>query len=372
MDIESIRLLFPVAKEHIFMNHAAESPKSTALFETVNKYLTDVFFGDLYEDRWIAHAEHVRRLAARLINAQPDEIAFVNNVSSGAMMIANGLSWKPKENMVTNCNQFPANVYPWLNLRRQQVDVRTPFLPRNDLAHEALFSSVDEKTRLIAISFVEYDNGFRYDLKRIGHFCRQNGILFFVDAVQGLGAMPVDVQSAEISFLATSGHKWLLGPSGQGFLYIHKPLLNDLYVLSTSWLSVEQPFDFYNYAQPQLHSAKRFEGGTSNLMGIAALGTGMELLLQTGIKAVSERILQLTEQLVHDLLLRGFLIDSCLEPACRSGIVAFRHPTMGTDQLFTKLSQNKVIISQRNGHIRVSPHFYNNEEELDRFIKILG
>ena len=175
-------------------------------------------------------------------------------------------------------------MYPWLNLRRQNVEIRTPFLPRNELAYEALFSAVNEQTRLIALSFVEYDNGFRYDLQRIGEFCRQNGILFFVDAVQGLGAVPLDVKSAHVSFLATSGHKWLLGPSGQGFLYINKPFLNNLYVLSSSWLSVEQPFDFTNLTQPHYNSAKRFEGGTSNLAGITALGAGLELILQTGVE----------------------------------------------------------------------------------------
>ncbi len=372
MDLESIRALFPVAKEHIFFNHAAECPKSTLLVEAVNRYYADALFGDLYEDRWIDHMQQVRKWAAQLIHAHADEITFVNNVTTGAMLIANGLSWKPGENIVANYNQFPANVYPWLNLRRQNVEIRTPFLPRNELAYEALFSAVNEYTRLMAISFVEYDNGFRYDLQRIGDFCQQNGILLFVDAVQGLGAVPLDVKATQISFLATSGHKWLLGPSGQGFLYINKPFLNNLYVLSSGWLSVENPFEFNNFSQLQFNSARRFEGGTSNLAGITALGTGLELLLTNGVENISNRILTLTDQLIRALLHRGYIVDTNLEPNCRSGIVAFRHLKISTEQLYGRLLEKKAIVSQRNGHIRVSPHFYNSEEELERFIKILG
>ncbi len=371
MDLDAVRVLFPVTRDRIFMNHAAESPKSTLSIEAVKRYLKDSVYGDLYEEGWISHKEKVRGIAAELIHAQPDEIAFVDNVSSGAMLVAQGLTWRPGDNLVTNANQFPANVFPWLNLRRKQVDVRTPILPRSQQAYSTLFSAVDQRTRLIALSFVEYDNGFRYDLQRIGEFCRTRNILFFVDAVQGLGAMPVDVQADGISFLATSGHKWLLGPSGQGFLYIQRSLMDRLAVLPLSWLSFESPFEFGNYERPMLSSAARFEGGTSNLMGIAALGAGLELILQIGVTEISQRILHLTALLIEGLARRNFTIDSCRAPANRSGIVAFRHPDVPTEYWRARLSENRVIVSLRNNHIRLSPHFYNSETEVGHLLSIL-
>ncbi|HPN33234.1 MAG TPA: aminotransferase class V-fold PLP-dependent enzyme [bacterium] len=371
MNLDALRAFFPVTIDHVFMNHAAESPKSTLAIDAVNRYLADASFGDLYEDRWIRRKEEVRGMAADLIRAHADEVAFIDNVSTGAMLVAQGLTWRPGDNLVTNANQFPANVFPWLNLRRKQIDVRTPILPRSEQAYSTLFSAVDQHTRLIALSFVEYDNGFRYDLPRIGEFCRERDILFFVDAVQGLGAMPLDVRAAGISFLATSGHKWLLGPSGQGFLYIQRSLMERLEVLPLSWLSFETPFDFSNYERPMLSSAARFEGGTSNLMGIAALGAGLELILQTGVTAISQRILALTDLLIEGLARRGFLIDGCLTPTNRSGIVAFRHPDIPTEKWQARLNENRVIVSQRNNHIRLSPHFYNSEAEVEHFLSVL-
>ncbi len=372
METDDYRELFPITKTHIFFNHAAEAPKSVRQVEQVNAFLQDALYGDLYEDKWLEHMQQVRQMAADLVQAAPEEIAFVHNVSTAAMLVANGLAWRTGDNIVTSCNQFPANVYPWLNLRERGVEVRTPFLPRNELAYETLFAAVDEKSRVLALSFVEYDNGFRYDLERIGRFCHERGILFFVDAVQGLGVFPVDVKSARITFLATSGHKWLLGPSGQGFLYIDQSVLPQLYVLPTSWLSMTHPFDFYNYTQPRKATAQAFEGGTSNLMGIVALGTGLSLLAEVGQLRITEKVQSLAGRLIEGLEQKGCLVDVAAAPSHRSAIVAFRHPVMAADQLYTRLLQNNVIVSVRNGHIRVSPHFYNTEQDMAEFLSRLA
>jgi cysteine desulfurase / selenocysteine lyase len=371
MELDQFREMFPITKTHIFLNHASESPKSTRQIDMVNEFLQDALYGDLYEDKWLEHMQAVRRMAAVLVHASPDEIAFVNNVSTGAMLVANGLQWHSGENIVTNYNQFPANVYPWLNLRDRGVEVRTPFLPRTESAYETLFSAIDEHTRLIALSFVEYDNGFRYDLERIGQFCLEHNILFFVDAVQGLGVFPVDVQTANISFLATSGHKWLLGPSGQGFLYINKHILPRLYVLPISWLSMAHPFDFYNYSQARKSTAQTFEGGTSNLMGIVALGSGLSLIEQAGLQNITIKVRHLCEQLIDALPRKGYVVDVASDPAHRSAIVSFRHPEIPSERVQALLQQNKIIVSLRNGQVRISPHFYNSEQDINTFLKIL-
>lgn len=372
MKTDDYRELFPITRTHIFFNHAAEAPKSVRQVEQVNAFLKDALYGDLYEDKWLDHMQQVRQMAAALVHAAPEEIAFVNNVSTGAMLVANGLAWRNGDHVVTNSNQFPANVYPWLNLRERGVEVRTPFLPRNELAYETLFAAMDEKTRVLALSFVEYDNGFRYDLERIGRYCQERGILFFVDAVQGLGVFPVDVKKACITFLATSGHKWLLGPSGQGFLYIDQSVLPQLYVLPISWLSMTHPFDFYNYTQARKATAQAFEGGTSNLMGIVALGTGLSLLTEVGLASITEKVQFLAGQLIEGLEQRGYLVDAAADPSHRSAIVSFRHPVLAAEQLHARLLQNKVIVSLRNGNVRVSPHFYNTEQDLATFFNILA
>lgn len=371
MELDQFRELFPITKTHTFLNHASESPKSTRQVELVNEFLKDALYGDLYEDKWIVHMNAVRRMAANLIHADPEEIAFVNNVSTGAMLIANGLNWRSGENMVTSYNQFPANVYPWLNLQDRGINVRTPVLPRNEHAYDVLFSSVDANTRLLALSYVEFDSGFRYDLERIGTFCQERRILFFVDAVQGLGVFPVDVQAAHIGFLATSGHKWLLGPSGQGFLYINKEVRPQLYVLPISWLSMEHPFDFYNYSQPRKNSAQAFEGGTSNLMGIVALGSGLSIIEQAGMANITQQVRRLCDQLIAGLSTKGYQVEVAKEAAQRSAIISFRHPKIAAERIQAQLLQRNIIVSLRNGHVRVSPHFYNNDKDINALLNVL-
>jgi len=371
MDLTTFRKEFPITKTHCFFNHAAVSPESNSTILKVTEYLTDAQYGDTREKKWIDYIEVVRKYAANLINASVDEIAFVNNVSTGAMLVGNGLKWVNDDNIIVPANQFPANVYPWLNLRNKGLIVKTPVLPRDESAYDTLFSHVDSNTRLIAISFVEYDDGFRYDLRRIGEFCRDRNIYLFVDAVQGLGAMELDVLESLVDFLAVSGHKWLLGPVGQGFLYVRQQLFSQLYISSISWLSVDNPWDFHNYEQPLKETARVFEGGTPNLMGIAALGAALELLSRAGMSSVQKRIFALSNYLSDNLLQKGYRIVTNLEPGCRSGITAFEHEHYATEDVYKALTENQIIVSQRNGRIRVSPHFYNTEEEIDKLIEVL-
>lgn len=211
---------FEICQRFVFLNHAAESPTHNRLITRVQEYLIDTTSGNLHENRWLEYMESVRNSAATLIRADPDNIAFVNNVTMGASIVANGIEFKNGDNIIVPANQFPANVYPWLNLRKRGVEVRTIELPRNDSCYDILFEAMDNNTRLLAISFVEYNDGFRHNIKLVSDHCRERGVLLFVDAVQGLGAIQFSVQDVPVDFLAVSGHKWLLGPTGQGFLYI--------------------------------------------------------------------------------------------------------------------------------------------------------
>ena len=321
MDLTHYRSHFMITRSHVFLNHAANSPKCDLMQTKVNDYLNDAGYGTVYEHKWISYMDTVRQLAASLIHADIEEIAFARNVSFGAMLIANGIKWNKEDNIVVPGNQFPANIYPWLNLDRKEVSVRMPVLPRNENAYETLFKSIDKNTRLVAISFVEYDDGFKYDLARISEYCHDKNIMLFVDAVQGLGALSLDVKKTNIDFMVTSGHKWLLGPVGQGFFYIRKDRIYELNNLAKGWLSVIEPWNFEDFGQPSHDSAKRFEGSTPNLMGIAALGAALEMILDVGIQHIEFQIKSLGSYLAESLGDLGYRIVSNLNKDMRSGIV---------------------------------------------------
>ncbi len=368
---KSYREYFPVTQTHVYLNHAATAPVSKLVMENVTQFMADSIIGNQGERRWIEYTERVRKLAADLFSVSADEIALVNNVSTGAMLVANGLSLQRGDEVLAPENQFPANVYPWLNLRHKGVRVNSDPLPHSRDAIAALEQRLTPKTRLLCLSFVEYDDGYRHAIEEIGELCRQRDVLFFVDAVQGAGALPLDARKAKIDFVATSGHKWLLGPSGQGFLYIRKERLEDLYVLSNSWLSYNAPFEFQNFDQPLKNNASRFEGGTWNFLGIAGLGAALELLLSVGIEPIQTQIFRLSDYLRRFLLEKGYVISGSPEPAQRSGITAFKHHKLPSDRIFTALQQQKIIVSERNGFIRVAPHFYNNRDDIEKFLAVL-
>ena len=353
------------------MNHAAISPNSLRLQEQLNEFLMDARLGTVTESRWIDRFEQIRTAAAKLVGCDSDEIAFVNNTSTGAGLIANGIHWQKGDNIIVPWNQFPANVYPWLNLKARGVNVRTIELPRDETCVDYIMRHADKKTRLVALSYVEFADGFRHEIKKIGELCHQRNILMFVDAIQGLGAINFDFRDFNVDFMAVSGHKWLLGPFGAGLLTIRKDLLDAIYVSSRSWLSAETPWAFYDYDQPMKTSAARFEGGTPNLMGFVGLGASIDMILEIGIDEIERRILHLTDLLLNGLSEKNYFIITNVNSPYRSGIVTFKHSEKNSTEIFEMLTRNKVIISERNGNLRVSPHFYNSEQEIFTLLDLL-
>lgn len=371
MDVTEYRHQFPITKNYIYFNHAAVAPANLWAQTRLEEYLKDARLGTVAEQKWFDRIEQVRSSAAQLLGAQATEITFVPNTSTGAALIANGVQWPELTNIIVPGNQFPANVYPWLNLKHQGIDVRMIRLPHNDSWLDAIQAAVDSKTRLIALSWVEFADGFRYDMGRLGEFCRQNRILLFVDAIQGLGGMHFDVRETPVDFLAVSGHKWLLGPLGLGFMYIQENHIDDLYVTTQSWRSVTEPWDFYNYQQPFQSGARRFEGGTPNLSGILWLGASLDLILEPGLQAIEDRILTLTAALINGLKRKNYQITSCLDKKYRSGIVSFKHPDLLSKELVAALALKNIILSERDGNLRASPHFYNTEAEIEALLTAL-
>ncbi|MFT5366922.1 MAG: cysteine desulfurase/selenocysteine lyase [Candidatus Latescibacterota bacterium] len=372
INIEALRSKFPITQSYIYMNHAAVAPISTPVQRAMNQQLKDVAqHGIVHSDRWENLYRRTRRVAAQLINGKPSEIAFVKNTTEGIQIVANGLKWKRGENVVITDRGFPANVYPWINLKSRGVETRFAPEVEGRIPIETLFNQVDKHTRIISISSVEFATGFRHDINQIGEFCKKNNILFFVDAIQSLGALKLDVEKAHIDFLSADAHKWLLGPEGTGIFYCAKKAMRHVTVNNLGWASVINPEDYLSYDPTPLPNAQRFESGTLNTAGIYGLKASLDLIQQLGIENIESRIMILTDQLVAGLQEKGYQVISSRKKGEKSGIISFYHPKQILDDLFLILQENHIICAQRGNGIRLSPHVYNTEEEIDQILNVL-
>jgi len=373
MEIAEARKLFPVTRHYAYLNHASISPLSTRVALAMAQVVVDFReHGGMNEERWMEQVEEVRKLVARLINARPEEIALTPNTSHGLIIVANGLDWQEEDNIVTAETEFPANVYPWVHLKRLGVETRFAPAREGRILVEDVAGMMDERTRLVALSFVEFGTGYRNDLAAIGELCRKRGVLFSVDAIQGLGALPLDVRTCRVDFLSAGGPKWLMGPEGTGIFYCREELIERLTPALIGWRSVVDRDDYYRYDSPLLPDARRFEPGTRNIPGLVGLGASLETLLEVGIPRIEEQVLALTDHLIEGLEARGYEVATPHERREeRSGIVAFQHKEHPVDGLYRRLMEADVVVSLRGGTIRVSPHFYNVEEELDRLLEAL-
>jgi len=371
LDVEALRAAFPVTRHCTYLNHAAVSPLPDPVRAAMSKFVADrgVIFG---RKRGYEHlSDDLRAALARLINGTPEEIAFVQNTSEGLNVIANALPLQSGDN-VTFCDmEFPANVYPWMNLQRRGIEARCIPHDGGGLTVETLENHADERTRVVAVSSVEFLTGFKSDLQALGAWCRQHRAYFVVDSIQSLGAVPLDVQACQIDFLSCGGPKWLMGPRGLGFIYCRQELLDELLPPFAGCLSVVGWEDWRDYNLTFLPDACRFELGTPNAIGQVGLLAAVRFLMETGIPAIEHWTLHLTDLLVDDLQRRGYEIASNLEPRRRSAIVSFSVPG-DADEPLQKLTDAQVVVSKREQYIRISPHCYNTEEEVTRVGEVLG
>jgi selenocysteine lyase/cysteine desulfurase len=372
MDWTALRSEFPVTRRWAFFDHAAVAPISGRAQQALADWATDMAEnGDVHESQWVQRIETVRRLAGQLLNADPLDIAFVKNTSEGIGIVAEGFPWKPGDNIITAAEEYPTNIYPWMNLTGRGVEVRTLASRDRRLWIEDLRSLIDSRTRVVSLSFVEYASGFRNDLDAIGALCRERGIHFLVDAIQGLGVLPLDVMQAPIDFLAADGHKWLLGPEGAGIFYIRRDLVDLLHPVGVGWNSVISCRDFSRIDFRLKPHAGRWESGSLNVAGITGLGASLELLLGIGIQTVGERVLELTDYLCASAEEAGLEVYSSRRPKDKSAIVSLTTPAADVRALVRSCRQQGIVINQRAGRIRVSPHAYNTFEEIDRLLEVV-
>ncbi len=371
MDWQALRNEFPITRRWAFFDHAAVAPISGRAQQAVVAWAADMAEnGDVHERRWLECVEDVRRAFGRLLHCDPLDVAFVKNTSEGIGIVAEGFPWQPGDNMVTAAEEYPANVYPWLNLADRGVEVRTVASRGNRILIDDLRAALDGRTRLVSLSFVEFGSGLRNDLDTIGALCRERGIALFVDAIQGLGVLPLDLGRTPIDFLAADGHKWLLGPEGAGVLYVRREWVERLHAVGVGWNSVVGWRDFSTIDFRLKPHAGRWESGTLNVGGIAALGASVDLLLGIGVPALAARVLELTDYLCDRAARAGLTVFSSRRVEDKSGIVSLIVPGDAREAV-RRCRAAGVVVSHRAGRVRVSPHAYNSADEIDRLIELL-
>jgi selenocysteine lyase/cysteine desulfurase len=364
---------FPVTTQWAYLNHAGIGPLPRAAAERMAALAHRVAAtGDREWPQRNDEAERVRALAARLLGARrPHEVAFVENTSTGLSAVAEGLAWRPGDNLVGAAGDFPSNVYPWMNLVARGVDYRVVPEREGRIDPAELLATIDERTRLVAISWVQYATGFRHDLARIGAACRAVGALLVVDVIQGLGALALDVERDLVDVAVASAHKWLLGPEGIALLYVSDRVVPRLRPTRAGWRSMRDMLAWTELSIDWAEGARRFESGTLNTYGIHALGASLELLLAAGAAAVEARVLALADRAAAGLSACGLQLSAPRHPGETSGIVTATHPLAAAGPLVDHLLTRGIVTAARAGRLRVAPHFYNTEQEIDRFLNEL-
>jgi cysteine desulfurase/selenocysteine lyase len=358
----------PITEVCVYLNHAGISPLPRRSVQRMAEFAeVSSRTGDQAWPERMREAERVRGMAARLLGAaRSHEVAFVENTSSALSMVAEGLDWRPGDNVVGAVLEFPSNVYPWMSLADRGVEYRQAEERDGRIDPEELLSLVDGRTRMLALSWVQYASGFRSDLARLGRACRERGVLFVVDVIQGLGALRLDVERDLVDVAAASTHKWLLGAEGLGLLYVSDRVVDRIRPVRSGWRSMRDQNRWTEYDIDWNEGAKRFESGTFNIYGIAALGGSLDLIFEAGVEAVERRVLALADRAARGLADLGFTVVSSREPSETSGILTATHPGLDAADLVRRLAAKDIVVAARAGRFRISAHFYNTEEEIDR------
>jgi cysteine desulfurase / selenocysteine lyase len=369
-----LRALFPITERALYFNHAAVSPPPITTIRAVEAQLKDVHEnGSINFRDWLETKEQARELLAKLLGARPEQVAFVRNTSDALSSVANGLSWRKGDNIVTFSREFPSNIYPWLRVRDAfGVEVRMCDERDGRIDFAELSSLIDHNTRVVAISHVQYASGFRMDLERLGRLARQHDALFVVDVIQALGVVPIDVEAEFIDVAAGAGHKWLLSPEGVGYLYLSDRARERIQPTLVGWISVPNPDDYFNFEQGWNRGALAWETGTGPAALLYGFKASIELLTRFGVQNVANYLEELTDDLCERLRAKRYEVVSSRAPGEKSQIVSIRHlDGLSAMQLYHQLSTQKIITAPRAGRLRIAPHFYNTPAEVEAFVKAL-
>ena len=364
---------FPQAPGLRYLNHAAVAPWPRRAAEAVTAFAQENLLSGArgYPD-WLGVERRLRERLQRLLNAPSSaDIALVKNTSEALSFVAFGLDWRVGDQVLISDEEFPSNRIVWEALSRFGVEVRQVSLAGQD-PEGALLAACGPRTRLLSVSAVQYASGLRLDLARLGQGCRQRGVLFCIDAIQQLGALPFDVQAYACDFAMADGHKWLLGPEGLGVFYCRDELREQLKLHEYGWHMLEHAGDYQRQDWQPAHSGKRFECGSPNMLGAMALEASLSLLEEVGMAQVAQGLNERIQALQDGLQrLPGCQLHSPLEPARRAGILTFSLAGWDNQLLHKRLLDQQVICAQRGAGIRFSPHFYTPEGVIEETLALV-
>lgn len=371
---DEIRALFPVTRELVYLNHAAVSPLSTPAVDAINRQLQDISNrGSLNFRNWIATKERCRRRLATMMDARPEQIAFMRNTSDALSSIANGLRWQPGDNLVTFRGEFPSNIYPWLRIRDAfGVEVRMCEERDGRVDPEDLLTLIDTNTRVVAISHVQYASGFRSNLEQIGRATRAVDALLVVDLIQSLGVQTVQVEDDLIDAAAWAGHKWLLGPEGIGAIYLSDRARARIDPTLVGWISVPDPENHLDHEQGWKDGALPWETGTGPAALFYGLEASLDVIQSFAPGEVLSYLVSLCDGLAEGLVNKGYRLISSREPGEESQIVCvWPKEGMTAFDLFRILKKQGIVTAPRGNGLRIAPHFYNNFDDIDRLLEAL-
>ncbi len=364
---------FPHLAEMIHLNHAAVAPWPAVARDAVTQFADENSRqGSTHYPSWLKVEHQLRKGLTTLINApSPDDIALVKNTSEALSFVAYGLEWEVGHNIVSSDQEFPSNRIVWESLEQHGVEFREADLTSAATPEDALFAKCDQNTRLITISSIQYATGLRMDLERIGQFCRDNGILFCVDAIQSLGAVQFDAQAIKADFVMADGHKWMLGPEGLGLFYCRPEIRDKLKLTQYGWHMVD-PLGNYSIKDWKVaKTARRFECGSPNMIAIHALNASIKLLLETGMDKVEAAVLENSHYLCQCIdEINGVELLTNTDTGRYGGIVNFS--CQDNDGLFQALEKHGIFCAPRGGGIRFSPHFYTPKMQLDKALAVMA
>ena len=361
---------FPLDESIAYLNHAAVSPWPLRTAQAVERFARDnTGFGAAHYPDWLARENKLRAQLAWLIKVPAtDDIALLKNTSEALSTVAYGIDWRPGDNVVTFRQEFPSNRVVWQSLQRFGVETRLADITSGDNPEQSLINCCDRRTRLVSSSSVQYATGLRIDLERIGEHCQRNQILFCVDAIQTLGAIPFDARQVQADFVVADGHKWMMGPEGLALFYSRAEARAQLQLNQYGWHMLKHCGDFDSDDWTPTETARRFECGSPNMLGIHALSASLDLIKELGVENICRQLMEKTG-LIIDLIEASSRLVSPLSDksgARRSGIVCFRIAGVDQQTAYRQLMQAGVVCACRGGGIRFSPHYYTRNDTIKR------
>jgi len=355
----------------VYFNHASTAPISTEVKERIDEFVHERSV-EAKDDYWAFKdvADETKNIIGEMINCSGDRIAFLDNTTNGIIWLASGIDWQPGDRIILNDVEFPANVYPFLQLKEKGVKVDFVKSTNGIVTAEEIVDAIKPGTKLISVSFVQFLSGYKIDLEKIGKVCKEKEIIFSVDSIQGLGAVRLDFEKYDIDYIANGTQKWMLGLQGLAFIYVRKELQEKMKSAPIGWLAVKDAWKLLDFDLTTKETAERYQPGTLNNLGIYAFNSPMKIFKEFGFDEIEKQVLSNSKYFIDELEKIGYVSPlQNLPEKHLSGIVSFR--SENAQKIFDFLSQKKIVCSLREGYIRFAPHFYNTKQEIDLVVETM-